>query len=360
MIQRRVLAIISCVAAVALLCTPFDAFAAASSTDNFGVLVTPSPLVATVDPGTQTQLTLKVYDSSTGPESLQIGTQSFEFNSKTGRVNLNDPQPATIKPWIHFSAPTFTLQAGQWLSETISLDMPKDAGFSYSFAVVISPHGQQNVSSGRVLKGSLAVFALINVNRPGATRNLGVDDFSTTKHIYEYLPATIDVRFRNIGNTIVQPYGNIFVGRSANAKKPIATLPVNADEEYILPGTERTVSATWTGGFASYQTTQTSTGNSTQHLTIDWSKLSQFRIGKYDAELVAVYNNGTYDVPIEAETSFWVIPWRAILVLIIVIAGLVCLTHWLGKRRTDKAVKRALAAAEAARKHQSNTTPKGQ
>jgi hypothetical protein len=355
--RGRILSLACCIVTTAIFSLPYGA-AAATPPSNFDLQITPSPLVATIDPGTQTQLSIKMYNTGTDTENLRIDARSFSFNSNNGQVSLNDSSSApAIAPFIHFSAQTFSIQAGQWLTENININLPKSAGFSYSFALVISPQSQQSVSSGRSIKGSLADFALINVNRPGATSNLKVVSFTSMKQIYQYLPATLSVRLKNIGNTIVQPYGNIFIGRSSNAKHPIATLPVNSEKEYILPGTARTVTTQWNDGFASYQTTQSPSGNSAQHLVLNWSKLSEFRIGKYTAQLVAVYNDGTYDVPIEGSVSFWVIPWLPIIVLVIILIALWYAAHWLGKRRTDKAVKRALAAADTARKKSQLPSP---
>jgi hypothetical protein len=38
----------------------------------------------------------------------------------------------------------------------------------------------------------------------------------------------------------------------------------------------------------------------------------KLRWGKYTANLLLVYDDGTKDVPIEGTLSFWVIPWRLI------------------------------------------------
>jgi hypothetical protein len=244
------------------------------------------------------------------------------------------------------------VQAGQWFAEQITFNTPKEAGFSYSFALVISRQSTPKPTAGtRLIKGSVAVFSLANVDRPGATSNLKVMRFSSSKHLYEYLPATLEVRFKNTGNTIVQPYGNIFVQRGATAKTPLASLPVNETKGYILPGTERTVTADWNDGFAAYQTTKNS-GTESKHLSLDWSKLSHFRIGRYTARLVAVYNDGQHDVPIEGTVTFWVVPWRAIIAFIAIVTGLWFFARWRGKRRTEKAVKRALAAQAAAHTHE--------
>jgi archaellum component FlaF (FlaF/FlaG flagellin family) len=193
------------------------------------------------------------------------------------------------------------------------------------------------------------VFTLINVDRPGATSSLEVPAFSTSQHVYEYLPATFNVQFHNTGNTILQPYGNVFVQRTASSKTPLATLVVNETKGYILPGSTRTVSAQWNDGFATYQPVATD-GSTRKHLQVDWSKLSHFRIGRYTAKLVAVYSDGQHDIPIEGTVTFWVIPWRAILLFIVTVVGLWLFARWRGKRRTEKAVKRALAAQAASSK----------
>jgi hypothetical protein len=194
---------------------------------------------------------------------------------------------------------------------------------------------------------SLAVFSLINIDRPGAKSSLQVVQFTSSKRLYEYLPATLSIRFHNDGNTIVQPYGNLFIQRGATSKKPLAALVVNENKGYILPGTARTVTASWNDGFATYQTTAQADGSSKRHLNIDWSKLSHFRIGRYTAKLVAVYSDGQHDVPIEGSVTFWVVPWRAIIGFIILITGLWFFARWRSKRRTEKAVKRALAIQAA-------------
>ena len=324
---------------------------AADIPSDFSLQVTPSPLVLSVKPGTKTTTELKIRNSSSGTENLKIEPRSFTYKSSTGQVELDDTAPPAVAPWISFSAPKFSVQSGQWYSEQVVFNVPKDAGFSYSFALVISRQSDPKpTTGGRLIKGSLAVFSLINVDRPGAKSNLEVVSFSSARHLYEYLPATFDIRFRNNGNTITQPYGNIFVQRTANSKKPLATLAVNANKGYILPNTERTVSASWNDGFATYQTEAQPDGSTKKHLSVDWSQLSHFRIGRYTAHLVAVYSDGQHDVPIEGNVTFWVIPWRAILGLIALIVALWLLSRWRNKRRTEKAVKRALAAHEAGQK----------
>jgi hypothetical protein len=317
---------------------------------DFNLQVSPSPLVTTIKPGTKSSIELHIHNSGSGTENLQVQPRAFRYDSKTGNVTLEDGVPPIISNWMTFSSSRFSVLSDQTFTQTVNFNVPKDAGFSYSFALVISRQAQPKPrGSEQIIAGSLAVFTLVNVDRPGAKSELQVVSFTSAKKLYEYLPATLSVRFRNSGNTIVQPSGNIFVQRTAHTPKPTATLPVNEKQGYILPGTERTVNAQWKEGFAVYQTTADS-GKTAQHLSVDWGKLKQFRIGRYTAKLVAVYSDGHHDVPIEGVVTFWVIPWKAILLALLLIVALYLFFRWRGKRRTEKAVKRALAARDAADK----------
>ncbi len=295
-------------------------FAATPPPPDFNLLVSPSPLVSTINPGQTTSLPLKIRNNGSGTESLKIETRRFSVDNKTGKVTLDDKRPSEISQWISFSDPTFQIAPGQWENENIRIALPKDTGFSYSLALLISrTNNPTSVQNGRLLNGSLAVFTLLNVNRPGATRRLQVEKFSADPGLAEYLPITFSVTFKNTGNTIVQPEGNIFVQRGSDDTTPLATLPVNDANGYILPGSDRLITSDWSDGFPAYQATTQADGSSKKSLTWNWSQLSHLRIGEYTAKLVAVYNNGYSDVPLQLDTTFWVIPWRILLGALVVI-----------------------------------------
>jgi hypothetical protein len=310
---------------------------------DFSLQVTPSPLVTTVKPGQVTNLELKIRNAGTGTESLKIEPRKFSVDKKTGEIAFDDTAVPEVAPWVSFSNPKFSVKPGEWSTQNVRIALPKESGFSYSFVLVISrTNNQKTIESGRLINGSVAVFTLVNVDRPGATRKLEISDFKPTKSVYEYLPAEFNVSFRNVGNTIVQPYGNMFVQRGSSDTTPIATLPVNEKGGYLLPDSPRELKVVWNSGFPVFKAVTKADGSTGQDLTWDWSKLSDFRIGPYTAKLVAIYNDGQRDVPIEREVTFWVIPWRSILILLAVIGLIIFIRHKQIQRKTRKAVKRAL------------------
>jgi hypothetical protein len=285
---------------------------AATPTGGFSLEVTPSPLVATVKPGMTTSLDIKIHNTGTNAEDLKIEPRRFTVDDKSGHISLQDSTPPEITDWLSFATPQFTVRPGEWYTQKMQLAIPAQAGYSYSFALLISRVHQANGAAGRVINGSLAVFTLINVDRPGAMRKLEIEDFSSSQGIYEYLPATLNIILKNTGNSIIQPYGNIFIQRDTKDKASLSTLPVNDKKGYILPGSSRTLATQWQDGFPVEQATTGADGAQKTASVWDWSKLGNFRIGRYTAKLVAVYNDGQRDIPIEREVTFWVFPWKII------------------------------------------------
>jgi hypothetical protein len=304
--------------ALLVVATPGNAKAAGN---DFDIQVSPSPLVVTLKPGKQQTTSLAVRNLSNHPETLYPKLNGFTFDKNGKNIKLLETAPAVIGDWTHFKAPSVTIAPGASQNVDIMFDTPATAGFSYSFAITLSRNPNDNIQKDGVsLKGSVAVFTLVNIDRPGAKRALSIDSLKTDHSSYQYLPATVNLQVRNSGNVIDQPQGTIYIQRTFSSNKPIATLPVNANSNYVLPGTSRTFSATWNSGFPRY-VTDTDGG---RHLSWDWKHLGDLRFGRYVAKVVVIYNDGTRDVPVIASYSFWVIPWVLIIgtLVILIILGM--------------------------------------
>ena len=305
--------------------------------DGFSLQVTPSPLVATLEPGKTSNLELRISNTGTSKESYRMGLRSFTVDSDTGQVDLKSDTPKDVEPFVVFDQPEFTLEPGQWINQRIAVNTPSDAGFSYSFAIMVfrkEPIDAQK-SGGAAIQGSVAVFTLLNVSKSDATRKLDIVEFSSAKKVYEYLPTTLNLKIKNSGNTIVQPKGNIFISRRATDTEHIKLLQVNEANGYIIPETTRTLASTWSDGIPSY----TTGSDGKQSLRWDMSKLSQLRIGKYTARAIVLYDDGTRDVPVEAVVTFWVFPWKIILGLILVL-GLLVAGIWTALKNGAKVFKK--------------------
>jgi hypothetical protein len=181
----------------------------------------------------------------------------------------------------------------------------------------------------------------LDAHVPGAKRQVSVDSLLSLHNVYEFLPATFNVKLSNTGNVHVIPHGNIFIMKG---KTQVAVLDLNDEQGNILPGSKRVYPVEWVDGFPHFEKVvedgKVKLDKQNQPvMKIVWSNGAgaakdikpHLRMGKYTAHLFAVYDDGQRDVPVEAEVSFWVVPWRLILgglvVLILVGVGAYSLTR---------------------------------
>lgn len=292
--------------------------------DGLNIQVSPSPLTLTLKPGEQRTATVTVRNLSSHSETLIPKLNGFTIDKTSSKIELQSDVPLGLDKWVSFKQRTLTIAPGATQPLDIIYDTPKDVGFSYSLAITLNPAEKETNNQGANFEASVAVFNLINIDRPGAKRELKILDFKSTKNQYEYLPAEFTLTVQNDGNIIDQPTGNVFIQRSFDDKEPIATLPINKANSYILPSTSRALTTNWNDGFPKFVAANTG-GSTTQNMRLswDWSKLDQLRFGKYVAKVVLIYNDGQRDVPLVTSHTFWVIPWKLILISLFVIAVLV-------------------------------------
>ncbi|HET7827238.1 MAG TPA: hypothetical protein VFK97_00015, partial [Candidatus Saccharimonadales bacterium] len=160
---------------------------------------------------------------------------------------------------------------------------------------------------------------------------------------YEFLPANFTIRLHNSGNVFAGASGNIFIMKGS---KQVATLTVNENHGLVLPGSYRVFTTGWASGFpvykpvldASGQPVNDKNGQPKHQLSWNFSQLSKLRFGRYTAQLALVYNDGQHDVPINGSLSFWVIPWRLLAGLLIILAFLT-IGFWSTFRKIGRFVK---------------------
>jgi len=311
------------------LITPFAHAATpttATSGNGFNLTASPLPISLTTTPGKSISNDLRVQNSGTSPVTIKVSLLKFKASGVNGHPQLLKREPQdTYFDWVSFSKTSFTAQPGVWNDIIMTIKPTKDAAFGYYFAVVFSQDSSAipTPTTGGKLNGATATLVLLDVNAPGEKRQLQVTSFTASKHLYEYLPATFNITVHNTGNVHAMPTGDIFISR--DHKHNLAVLPINPNQGNTLPDSTRVFPVDWSDGFPVYTTERLNNqivsdkkGNPIKKLHWDFSKTDKLRFGKYYAHLLLTYNNGTQDVPIDAEVSFWVIPWKLILLAILI------------------------------------------
>ncbi len=153
---------------------------------------------------------------------------------------------------------------------------------------------------------------------PNAKRDVQLVTIQSTRSIYEYLPASIDIKLKNKGNIHVAPVGSLYILKK---DKQVGLVDFNKAGGNVLPGTNRVFNLEWNDGFPRQDNKKENgvavrdkDGKEIKELKWEFSQIPKFRIGKYTAKLLAVYSdvNGR-EIPVEGSVSFWVIPWKILL-----------------------------------------------
>ncbi len=328
---------------------PLGQAAAQAANDNAGLNLVVSPVTNALEtkPGVPVTEQMQVKNGNLTTEHIKVSLMKFSSQGEDGSPKLEDISSGDdFATWVNFSESKFDAEPNVWKTIDVTINPPASAAFGYYYAIVFSRDNATNQTQPQKtnLLGAVASLILLDVQAPGAKRQADLTEFSMSKKSFEFLPATFNVRLKNTGNVHVAPRGNIFISKGG---KNVALLEVNQSQGYILPNGVRKFTATWEDGAPVYKVV-TANGkvvldkNDKQKTKLDWGNFtpSKLRFGKYTAHLVMVFNNGTSDVPLEGDISFWVIPWRIIggilLVALLALAGLYALVLRPLKNRVKK------------------------
>ena len=285
------------------------------------------PVNLVASPGSVATTDITVRNSGAQAETLKAGLMKFGANNENGTPTISDREEGDdYFDWVSLEPGEFTLQPNESKTVRMTIDLPKEAAFGYYYAVTFTRTSDEKPEQGQAVKGSIATLVLLEAQVPGAKRELQVADFSSSMGVYEFLPATFNVKIKNTGNVHAVPHGDLTINQG---NSELARVAINAAGSYILPGQTRTFTVEWNDGFPR-TVDRTENGKVVlndqsepeSQFEVDWSNVSKFRLGQYTANLLMVYDNGQRDVPVERATQFMVLPWK-LLILVAIIVGLI-------------------------------------
>jgi hypothetical protein len=306
----------------------------------------PLPITLKAKPGEAVETEIRIRNGGTKTEMLKVGLMKFTAYGEDGKPRLKERENGDdYFDWATFSKTEFTAPPGEWQTIKMKIALPKTAAFGYYYAVTFSrTNPVQGSGQNTGVRGGTAVLVLLEADVPGAKREASIESFQVSKRTYEFLPAAFSVRVKNTGNIHTAPTGTIFIKRG---DKQVAIVDVNTTRGNILPDSSRIFDAQWKDGFPIYEVKEEGgkvvlkDGQPVQDLSWDLSKVRNLRFGKYSATIVMVYDDGERDVPMEATVSFWVIPWRLIIIGLLVplapaAAVYLIMRHRLKRKLTEK------------------------
>jgi hypothetical protein len=289
------------------------------STQGINLTLSPPLLFIDIAPGEVATPSFKVRNNGTETENLKLELSSFKADESGAKPVLVETSPnETFMQWVTFPQDTLTIKPGEWETVQFTFAPPEGTGLAYYYAILLKQAAQAPQDTATKIQGAPALLVLSSIQSPHAKRELNVKSFTTQNQIVEFLPQTFKVAIENTGNVHVVPTGNIFI--DGQGKKDLAVLSVNPTHATILPQTTRELHVDWMDGFPLRETDKTP-ADAARLFGLQWdlTRANWFRFGKYTAHLLLVYDNGERDVPVESLVTFWVIPWRIIGILLLVL-----------------------------------------
>ena len=313
-----------------------------SAPPKSGMNLTLSPVFMNVmvEAGKSTKRTFKVTNNNDFVENYQIVVLKYLPDNKGLIIPADlNKQDETVR-WFKFGKNKITVAPKSTETVEFELFAPSDAFLGYYFGIAVERAREEfgSTDTAKVV-GAPAIPVLLEVRRqigkdmvgaegdPTKYKTAEIGSFKTTSSWYEYLPAEFEIAFKNTGKIHLVPFGEIFIGQGRN--KELASVTINEGSSNTLPGSTKTYKVQWNDGFIvrepvkeNGKVMQDAKGGTVYKTNVYWDKLTKFRIGRYTANLVLVYNNGQYDVPLEQQISFWILPWKIILAATILISVL--------------------------------------
>ncbi len=277
--------------------------------------LTVSPVVVDheVAPGMRATGKIMVTNENKGPETLYISVQSFVAQGEEGEQRYLDEEVDVngLPQWFRFNEQSFVLEAGKSKELEYTLNIPANAepGGHYASVFFTNTPDTENSGTNLGISAKTGIVFLIKVSG-NVNENATIESFTVNKSTFSSLPAMMSLRIRNHGSVHFRPTGTLTVRNMWGGI--VARVPANPKKGAVLPNSVRRLDTWWA------KSTDIATGGFMAGLTNEWRN---FALGKYTATVDVKY--GSANTALEAQTvSFWVIPWRMGLILLLVIVVL--------------------------------------
>lgn len=317
---------------------------------DLGISVSPVKFIFDGNPGEKLTGKLTYYNATGTDLTLYLYTNNFKSDGNTGNpqfISEELPFTSSLKNWIKFDQESYQIKRVESNSTNalvveFTIDIPSNAEAGGHYAAIMAtindPKKQLQPDGGNIAfsadTGSIILLNVKgNVNREVKLKSFTtVDPFSASKtetSLFEWMPVQFLIDLENSGNSHAFPMGNIIVYQGSNV---VQTLKFNAAESAILRESTRQYYSDMDKGFVFLEPVLEerdgrqvpkldANGNTETRLAFDTTKFDKQYFGPFNAKLLLVYDNDGEKKTIIADREFWVLPWKIILAIILVITA---------------------------------------
>jgi LytR cell envelope-related transcriptional attenuator len=289
-----------------LILLPFKIFAQ----DSLTLSVSPTLFDMSAAPNQEWPSIIRVINSNPYEISIYIDTVNFAPQGEAGQgkflpVINNQAEGNTIAEWIQIDKNEIIIPAEKTIEVPFTIKVPNDATPGGHFAAILvgtkPPREEENTSQ---VQTAQVVTTLVFLRVAGDVNESGnIRSFRTTESILESPEANFELRFENKGNVHILPQGEIKILNMWGQERGV--IPINRETLFgnVLPNSVRKYDFTWKG---------------------EWSIAD---IGRYQAIATLAYGNEQRQFA-DSEAFFWVIPWKILGSIILVIGAFIYFFTW--------------------------------
>lgn len=273
---------------------------------SFSVEIAPAQIEITLEPGADSAQTIGIRNHDTAPVDLKVFVRDFELTAEGG-FEIREPGDTTYSAgrWLDFPVTTLRLDADETRILDYSILVPENAesGGHYAAIVFEGASADQEAAGGDtqvVIVGQVVAEVLITVPGP-ITRNLVVGSLTVPRIAFGAGADYADVTVRNTGNVHLTPNGYVQTWGGVPA--------VSFDKEFgqftMLPGASR-------------------------HFRVPLENVPWLGRMKAKTEFKYGPSIGVFDRSVETTVDYFVVSWKAILILDLLLIGfdLVLVREW--------------------------------
>lgn len=256
------------------------------------------------NPGETVKTQIAIRDVANVPLIVKGQVNDFVASGEDGtpKILLEDGEesPYSMKSW--FSALSqLNLEPKKIQNLTVTINIPANAapgGYYSTIRFTANPPGVEG--SGVSLSASLGALVLLQV-KGDAKENVAIEEFKSVDAsgngawLFESAPINFILRTKNDGNLHEQPVGQATVKDMFGNN--VGLVNINLERKNVLPGSIRKFEA-----------------------PLDKAVIGdRMLFGRYTADLVVTY--GATGKTTTMTIAFWVIPWKLLLVVLVVLIG---------------------------------------
>ena len=281
----------------------------AHSQEAVSYTVSPTIFDMTANPGQVFRSTVRIINTNKFELHVYVDLNNFTPKGEDGvpvfeTIKKSTDGQTSFAEWID-TEHELVIGAEQTVELPLTITVPESASPGGHFAaIMISTKPPASESDKTQVQTAQTISSLFFMRVTGDVKEDGaIRSFRTSSYFLSKPEATFEIRIENKGNVHVQPQGEIRIYNMWGQER--GTIPVNQQTLFgnVLPHSVRKFAFTWSS---------------------EWSVSD---IGRYTAVATLAYGVDTRQF-MTADTAFWIIPWKFLLLAISIVGGFIALVSW--------------------------------